>query len=230
MNPLQTQEKKFPSGLSAQQTIERFGTKSAADKYTKGLTNTKSDRREQKCLGRLLEGLGESSSVLDLPCGTGRLIPFLISKGLHVTGADSSVHMVDNAKEYLSKQKVKVSDVDFLVADAFDTEFDNDSFDVVICSRLLHHFSTSQDRVAVLKELSRVSRNYLIVSFFCNQSIDAITFWLKHFIRHSKPVDRIPISYSTMCSEVRQAGLEIKKVAPVRPLVSKQWYLLLKKN
>lgn len=217
------------SGLSAQQTKDRFGTKSAADKYAKGLTNTKSGYREQKCLGRLLEGLGEGSCVLDLPCGTGRLLPFLLSKGFEVTGADSSAYMVANAKEYLLKQNLEVSDVDFAVADAFDTKFDSDSFDVVICSRLLHHFSTSQDRVAVLKELSRVSRIYLIVSFFCNHSIDAITFWLKHFIRHRKPVDRIPISYSTMCSDVKQAGLEIKKVAPVRPLVSKQWYLLLKK-
>lgn len=47
---------------------------------------------------------------------------------------------------------------------AFDIALGNNSVDCVFCIRLLHHFQSSEHRLAALREFHRVTRDIVIVS------------------------------------------------------------------
>src|SRR4051812_5697313 len=113
---------------SAQETIERFDSPAAAAKYAKSLGGTATHRREMRCILRGLEGLPSGANVLDLPCGTGRLLPELAQRGFAVTQADSSPHMVALARQFARESGVPIGDDQFIVASIFDSGFEADRF------------------------------------------------------------------------------------------------------
>ncbi len=213
---------------SHQRYAGRYFDAQNAAKYAGRQNETRTHRLETRCITAAFEGLVEGSSVLDLPCGAGRLIPELVALGLNVTEADVAPPMVEEARKYAGEQGL-VDQVKFEVADVLTTGFGDEQFDAVICNRLFHHFSEPEIRIAALKELSRISRDRLVISFFCSLSIDAITFHLRNILRGRKSNDRIPIPYSTMKSECEQAGLRVASVHPMRAGISRQWYLKLVK-
>ena len=77
----------------------KWDTKDAARKYNQKNRGTRKDRREKACIAKLLRHTPQGKSVLDLPCGTGRLTTFLTNLGYTVTAADCSEHMLDFARE-----------------------------------------------------------------------------------------------------------------------------------
>ena len=109
-----------PAETSADRTVQRFDNPQSAHKYAASLTGTpKHERetgppmgcaisangtpkheRETGCIMKLLAGLPAGANVLDLPCGTGRLLPLLVGAGFQVTAADSSGHMLDLARQH----------------------------------------------------------------------------------------------------------------------------------
>lgn len=85
--------------------------------------------------------------VLDLGCGPASLTKKLLSiYEINLTGVDLSPSMVRLAKE-------RYPDVDFYVEDAEALSFEDDYFDAVFCSGVLHHFS---EITTCLKEVRRV--------------------------------------------------------------------------
>lgn len=182
-----------------------------------------------RCITAALKGLKEGGKVLDLPCGAGRLIPDLLALNLDVTEADVAPPMVDEAKRYAAEKGI-AERVRFEVADVLTTGFADDEFDAVICNRLFHHFNEPEIRVAALKELARISKDRLIISFFCTLSLDALTFHLQNMIRGVKSTDRIPIPYGLFKSECEQAGLRVDRIHPMRAGISRQWYLKLQRS
>ena len=82
-----------------------------------------------------LARMSEGARVLDLGCGTGRFsIPMATKLRFQVTGADSSKEMLDKAREKDSDKLVKWD-----LEDAQQLTYNNESFDVVFMSHLLHH-------------------------------------------------------------------------------------------
>src|SRR6185312_12802071 len=150
---------------------------------------------------------------LDLPCGTGRLLPVLAKAGYRVTAADRSLHMVRLAALNWSTWRQEATyaepEIPFEQCDVLDTPFPNGHFDAVVCSRLFHHFRESEIRVRALRELRRISRGALIVSFFNSFAIDALRFRLKYIMRRKAPQDRIPIPLAFFARDVQQAGLRL---------------------
>jgi SAM-dependent methyltransferase len=214
---------------SHQEAVSRFDLKDAAEKYAGALPGTATDRREGRCIQRMLAGVSAGAEVLDLPCGTGRLLPLLCGLGYRVTAADSSGHMVDLARAFAVNQGLTMDADRFLVADALSTPFSDGAFGAVVCNRLIHHFREPEVRRAALKELRRISRGPILVSFFRDLGTDALAFRLKHLLRGSKATDRIPISLAALRADIEAAGLKIVAARGVRPLVSRQWYVLLER-
>jgi ubiquinone/menaquinone biosynthesis C-methylase UbiE len=60
-------------------------------------------RLEKRALLRALSGLPDGSKILDIPCGTGRLVEELLEAGYRVTGVDISQDMLDEAKRKLTR-------------------------------------------------------------------------------------------------------------------------------
>ena len=178
---------------SADQAKERFDTAEAAAKYAKSLGGTATHRREIKCILSSLSHLPRGATVLDLPCGTGRLLPELAARGFEVTEADSSSHMVELARQYAGQCGLQMPPERFAVANVLKTPFGDGQFDAVVCNRLFHHFSEPQVRRDALRELKRISRSTIVASFFCNLSFDGMVFHIKQSMKRKKADDRIPI-------------------------------------
>ena len=88
--------------------------------------------------------------VLDAGCGSGPLTAELLAKGAIVTAFDASRRMIDLARRRLGP------DVDLRVADLSQPlQLDDDTFDDVVASLVLHYL---QDWATPLAELRRVLR------------------------------------------------------------------------
>lgn len=97
-----------------------------------------------------LAGDVEGLRVLDAGCGSGPLTAALRDRGAVVSGFDLSPGMVALARERLG------TDSDLTVADLSERlPYDDDSFDIVVCSLTLHYL---EDWAGPLTELRRVLR------------------------------------------------------------------------
>jgi ubiquinone/menaquinone biosynthesis C-methylase UbiE len=138
------------------------------------------------------------SHILDLPCGAGRLVMSLVERGYRVTAADSSPHMISVARDAWREATRERADLSgrcqFDVQDVMHTNYEDRQFDAVICNRLLHHFRESETRIAALKELRRITKNYLIASFFRSFALDAFLSDLVFRLRGKVRRHRVPIS------------------------------------
>ena len=89
--------------------------------------------------------------VLDVACGFGReSIIAAKSNAELVVGIDLSPNSVKEGNELALKNNL--SNVIFSVADCENLYFDDDTFDIIICARMLHHIEFER----VMKELQRV--------------------------------------------------------------------------
>lgn len=91
-------------------------------------------------------------NVLDVGCGTGPVIELLAKKypEKHFVGLDITPAMIEVA------QSKGLSNADFLVGDAENLPFGDESFDAVLCSNSFHHYPNPG---AFLHEAHRVLRD-----------------------------------------------------------------------
>lgn len=112
-----------------------------------------------------VETADDGFTVLDVATGTAD-IPVTIAKwarqeGIRVgiTAVDLDPHTINIAR----KRSEAYPEITLAVADGFDLPFAKRSFDYVLCSKTVHHF-TDEQVVQLIKEVSRVARRgYVIV-------------------------------------------------------------------
>lgn len=163
-----------------------------------------------------------------MPSGTGRLLPLLVEMGFRVTEADASRHMIEQARKSAEARGI-ASGTEFRVEDAFMTGFEDNAFEAVLCNRLFHHLCEVKVRRRCLRELGRICRGPIVVSFFCDSSLGAILFHLRNWLRRRRPVDRIPIPRKQFVADVEAAGLRVVRTMAARRWISKQWYAVLER-
>ena len=203
-----------PHAFSHSRTVDRFDSREVASNYPAEYGQKFRERREHRCILKALEHVTPNSSILDLPCGTGRLTRILVEAGLKVTGADSSGHMVELARSNWQNIQTQNSRFDskkvtFDVRDVMDTGYAGGQFDAVICNRLFHHFNESETRIQALEELQRICKGPLIISFFDSFALDHLKRRLGYAVRGKVQTDRIPIPMRRFADEIQQAGLEL---------------------
>jgi len=212
------------AGDCHEQTRRRFDKLSTVSAYPAQFTNSRKDRRESHALLKALEAVPQSAGILDLPCGSGRLTSLLVERGYRVTGADSSAHMVERAR----KAVPAASGVRFDVRDVLDSGYPDRCFDAIVCHRLFHHFSEAALRQRALRELARICRGPLVVSFFNSFALDALRSRLKHALQGTCPTDRIPIPMATFVADGCHAGLRVDRTVAVRYGISPLWLVVFR--
>lgn len=119
--------------------------------------------REQRLVAALLTSCQlQHGSLLDVPCGFGRFTPLFARLGIQATGADVSGDMVRLARS----QQVPEGRGRWLHTNILALPFADNSFDCVFCVRLLHHRFSAEERLRLVGELARVSRRFVLVSFY----------------------------------------------------------------
>ena len=118
---------------------------------------------EMKLVDRAFRLIPKSHSVLDVPCGGGRIFLMLAKQGYRVAGADLSDAMLQYARDNAEKAgldcPVEKKDIDQL-------DYPEKSFDTIICFRLFQHFPTGAIRQRAVNEMCRVARQYVVISYF----------------------------------------------------------------
>jgi 2-polyprenyl-3-methyl-5-hydroxy-6-metoxy-1,4-benzoquinol methylase len=212
-------------------TIHRFDSADVASRYPAAYERSFRAAREVRSIKACLSHVAAGSRVLDLPCGTGRLLPLLVEAGFQVTAADSSAHMLERAQAaWQSRHGTpggSAPSIEFKQCDVMHTGFADAAFGGVVCNRLFHHFAEPATRVAALQELRRISHGPLIVSFFNSFALDAVRFKLKHKLRGTVPSDRIPIPLDEFSQDIDASGLTIITSHAVMWGLSPMWHLVL---
>ncbi|MDA9981295.1 class I SAM-dependent methyltransferase [Gammaproteobacteria bacterium] len=130
-----------------------------AEKYNKRRVDEGKWQREQKEFRDLLAAIPPGSSIIDVPVGTGRLIPFYKECGLAAEGVDISEDMLREAGKEADAQGLQMN---FRQGSADELPHPNFHCDYVICARLLNWVPFTALEV-MLNEFARVAKMGLIV-------------------------------------------------------------------
>ena len=105
--------------------------------------------RWQRRVIMLTSHLKPKMKVLELGCGTGYFTKEAARSGASITAIDISPELLNEAAE-----EVSLPNVEFIAENAYDMSFEDNSFDAVIGSSVLHHLKIDN----ALNEIFRVLR------------------------------------------------------------------------
>ena len=165
------------------------------------------DRLEKRALEQVLTkalGRDRTARVLDAPCGTGRITEMLLGMGFEVLGGDISPAMMRVAADKTRRYERQVA---FQQLDLEGLDLPSDSFDVVTCVRLMHHLD-SAGRAGVLKELARVSREWVLINVSYSSGFYRLRRTLKRWL--GQGVSRQSSTWAEVLEETRAAGLKVR--------------------
>ncbi len=164
--------------------------------------------------------------ILDIPCGTGRLSLFLAEKGFNIVGVDLSPAMLEQGIEKLkNKDDSIIRRVKFEIGDAESLSFSDSSFDIGVSLRFFGHLPP-QNRQNVLRELSRVSRSYVVVAYAYKNSIQGL---LKKKMRAKRGIRWHPVVFEQLDEELNAVNLRRVASFFLFPGVSETLMVLAKK-
>ena len=184
----------------------------AQDYYSKhrsGFWRRLSNSLEQRIARKALIKAGNPVSVLDIPCGAGRFWALLAeNQSRKLYAMDNSQHMIDAA---LAGHEQAISDrFETQQASAFEIPMTENAVECVFSIRLLHHFGVHEDRLALLKEFSRVTSDSIVLSLWVEGNYQA---WRRKRIevyRKKRRYDnRFVIPVGLFEEEVAESGLTI---------------------
>ncbi|KTT57695.1 SAM-dependent methyltransferase [Pseudomonas oryzihabitans] len=191
-------------------------------KHQDGLARRLSHWRDEQLARQALNIAGQPNLVLDLPSGAGRFWPLLAEKRNRVIiGADYSENMLATA---CAQQPAEVvARVRPLQTSAFAIDLSDNSVDCIFCMRLLHHVGESADRLALLQEFHRVTRDSVILSLWVDGNFKA---WRRQALERRRQAEgrdrggyqnRFIVARSQFEAEVAEAGFVVDRALDFLP-------------
>ncbi|MDO9151815.1 MAG: class I SAM-dependent methyltransferase [Methylotenera sp.] len=193
----------FSSKYNDQHAIQYF------DKHQDGIWRKLSNWRDHQIASAALRAAGNPLEVLDVPCGTGRFWDVLMEHpDRKVYACDYSQSMINTG---LMKRDINITKrIKTLNGSAFDLPVPDQSVDNIFCIRFIHHLGQSEDRLKLLREFQRVTRDSVIISMWVDGNIKAAT---RQALEKRRPQrayqNRFVIPAKTIEAEFSQAGFEI---------------------
>jgi hypothetical protein len=173
------------------------------------------DRRERRALRALLAQCPPAPGPwLDAPAGAGRMSDELPQPAV-LADRDSAMLVAAGAP------RMRVC------ASVHALPFRDGAFAGVLCHRLLQHIPTAAERIAILRELRRVGRAAVIVSFFDAHSLQHLRRVLRRLLGKRRS-GRGAVGIRAFLTECRAAGLAPVAVRPLRRLLAEQVLVLLR--
>ena len=111
----------------------------------------------------LLKAKITSGSILNSPCGYGRFTNLFNLLKLKITFFDLHPKMVTRCRNSYGSNEHS-----FINGSIRTLPFKNKTFDAVINIRFFHHYFEQEDRLIMLRELQRVTKRYLILTYYNN--------------------------------------------------------------
>ncbi len=203
------------SGVSAETYQKR--------RFESSVRMQKLHARENAFAEELLQRVGPDAVIVDVPCGSGRFTK-LFSNSKYLFSIDISADMLEQAK----KEAAPSFNGEFILASATDIPLADVSVDLAFCMRLLHHVGDSGVRKKILQELCRISRRWVMTTFYRKESY---RYYRKRLL--GKKVSGQPITINQFEQEALECGLRVVQMNPKKPLAymdaSTQTMVLLEK-
>lgn len=174
------------------------------------------DAREQEVVRRFLAGLGEGAWVLDVPCGTGRLAPLVAEAGCRYVGADVALPMLELAHQSLG------ASASLTAADALDLPLGAGAVDAVMSVRLFHRITEREGRVAMLREMARVSSGPILTTYYLSGNLRGLKKRLAGKFAG--------LSLAAIREDARQAELAITAIEPLGRWTHQQCFIRFEKR
>jgi ubiquinone/menaquinone biosynthesis C-methylase UbiE len=186
--------------------------------------------QDQRLIWRAVQHAGHIHRVLDVPCGTGRLVRSLACHIPHLVGADVSRDMINLSRQHPNVNEPSVGHLEYVQCDAKYLPFHSNSFDLVMSGRFLHHLYhlPQAERIQVMREFARVSRRWVLGDF-------NIQYGLKSYVNKvrsvlgGKPLKSQRMTATKVFGELNDAGLKVEQVYPISWVASEKWYILCRK-
>lgn len=205
------------AGPSYDRFKERWTTRTSAEAYRQGRFSRSrrwrwTDRQERALVGRFLHALPLGSRVLDVPCGAERFVPLFRASKIQLVGVDISSQMLRVAREAFGPLAL-------LQADVLHLPCLGRSFDGLIAVRLLHRIRERGVRVAMLREMARVARGPILVTYYARWNLRGLQRW----VRGKHP----GLSLREIRRDIQEAGLRVRAATPLRRWTQQQWFFQL---
>lgn len=188
-------------------------------RFTRSYRMRRLDRFEKAFALQIIEMLGNSVHIVDVPCGDGRFFD-IFSNAKKLTMIDYSENMLATAKEKIGNAK----NVEFVRADVSSLPLPADSAELCFCMRLFHHMKDDQINLAAFKELSRISNKYVVMSFY-NKS--CFRFYWRKLLR--KKIRGSYVTFAHIVELASQAGLKFIKRTPRVNTIEPQCLVIFEK-
>lgn len=162
---------------------------------------------EWALLERVLGTISAPATILDAPCGAGRITRELLERGARVRGGDLSPAMLAHAREAVGAHPrclgVEALDLEAPVPDGAPTH------ELVVCFRFLHHLPDAATRARVLASLAARSSRHVLVSFHHPASVHQIARGLRRLLTGRRG-DRHAITLGSLGKEAAPHGLRLR--------------------
>jgi len=175
--------------------------------------------REQRIVDRFLKQITDGNHLLlDIPAGYGRFTPLFHKHAFKVISCDLNLYALLYQRQCFPDNNLMI------VTDGNRLPLPDNFANVVFNFRLMQHFQTSDQRVALLKELTRVSNCYLIISVYLDSAFHRLIQVISGRKRRMTMISRIQWD-----TELLLCGLRVIQVRrPLRLLHAQNIFLLEK--
>lgn len=148
--------------------------------------------------------VGPDGVVIDVPCGAGRFT--------EVFSGCKYVYSVDLSQDMLAVASANAPAGlrgEFIKASALEIPLQDKTVDLAFCMRLFHHLGNPETRGQLFRELTRLSRQWVAVSFYRTGSY---RYFRKRLMR--RKLSGQPVPTSVFVAEAERHGLRLVSLEP----------------
>lgn len=199
--------------------VEYYKDVEVAERYDRARFSTLSgrvfNRLEKLNIRRAFRDLPRSLTIVDIPCGTGRLSEVLVDMGFRVIGVDISPAMLEVARRKLAGREDRFETV---VCDARRLPQLGRHFDAALCARVLMHFPL-QEQIEFLRGIVSATDRRVVFTQSYSTAYQRLRRQVKRLLGHQKP-SAYPIDGSELRALMQGTGLKEQRRHRVLPAIS----------
>jgi hypothetical protein len=115
-----------------------------------------------------------------------------------------------------------------MTASAFHIPLRDNAVDGTVCVRLAHHLPTAVERERLLRELLRVSRRFVVMTYFDHHSLKNLLRRLRRPFNRKEP--KMTMTTERVAALAREAGARLVDAPPLSRMGSGHRYALIVKE